>query len=675
MNINTHFIDIVDFLPDPILIINTGGRIICWNKALATLTGVDACDMIGKNNYEYSIPFYGVRRPMLVDMIVSKTDNLRSKYETIYSDSGAIIAETSTARVRGHKAYLWMHATPLLDKEGVLVGAIETIRDITSQKINEIELENAEKKFRVLFDKAPDAYLLYRNGKVTECNAAAQDMLRGTFFDIIGLTPNDLSPEQDKAIIAEEINSCMYEVNKFGSAKHELLRKRLDGTVFWAEVVVAPINLSEENIIFASLRDITERKWAESNMNKAFEIKRALLDNSAVGVFLISDDNTIKQASKRACDMFGYTFGELESKNYSILFDGDCLKKLNDNLICNNSSTKECIFKRKDGTDMWCIVTLTYINNLDKTMGIVATLVDITIRKVTEEKLKLAADVITNAHEGICITDIEGNIINVNPAFETITGYTLKEVKGKNPSILKSDRHNKEFYEEMWHTIKNKKQWIGEIFNKNKNGTIYPEKLSISSIRDNDNNIKNFVGIFYDITILKEQEKKLEDLAYHDALTHLPNRITFFDRLQQSISISTRKNKTISVCYLDLDNFKPVNDTYGHDAGDILLKEISNRIKNTIRTSDTVARFGGDEFVIILQETKEESDIIAVVDKILKQISSPVYIDKDKKVQVSGSIGISIFPKDGNEPDILVRKADIAMYKAKEKGKNKYQFF
>ncbi|MEW6165749.1 MAG: EAL domain-containing protein [Pseudomonadota bacterium] len=292
-----------------------------------------------------------------------------------------------------------------------------------------------------------------------------------------------------------------------------------------------------------------------------------------------------------------------------------------------------------------------------------------------EKQLKLHATAFRNAHDGITLTDADGNILDINPAFTRITGYERSEVIGRNPRVLKSGRHERDFYAAMWKSITETGSWRGEIWNRNKYGEVYPELLSISAVRDEaSGQLTNYVAVFADIGRLKAQEQQLSMMAYYDALTELPNRALLADRLVQAIAQTRRTGTLMAICYLDLDGFKPINDTWGHDAGDRVLVEIANRLKDGLRGGDTVARLGGDEFVLLLLGLSDADECDTAMQRLLGEIARPLTLLPDP-VTVSGSIGLALFPHDDSDPDTLLRHADQAMYAAKQAGKNCYHLF
>ena len=292
-----------------------------------------------------------------------------------------------------------------------------------------------------------------------------------------------------------------------------------------------------------------------------------------------------------------------------------------------------------------------------------------------EARLRQAADVFSHAREGIMITNHHGQITDVNEAFTRITGYTRDEVAGQRPSILKSGRQDASFYQALWATLNKQGYWSGEIWNRRKDGREYAELLTISAVKDELGQVTQYVGLFSDITSIKEHERRLEHIAHFDALTGLPNRVLLADRLHQAMSQTRRRQQKLAVAYLDLDGFKAVNDSYGHEAGDLLLSTLSHRMKSALREGDTLARLGGDEFVAVLLDVDEIDQCLPILSRLLAAAATPVELD-GRQHQVSASLGLTLYPQ-GEEVDAdqLLRQADQAMYQAKLAGKNRFHLF
>ncbi len=288
---------------------------------------------------------------------------------------------------------------------------------------------------------------------------------------------------------------------------------------------------------------------------------------------------------------------------------------------------------------------------------------------LAEEKLRLAAKVFDNALEGVAVTDADANILSVNPAFTAVTGYTEAEVLGKNPRMLGSGFHNREFYRNLWDELLTVGQWKGEIWNTAKSGNTFLMWQTISAVKNDKGRITHYVSVFFDITERKKHEENVRHQAYHDALTGLPNRRLFHDRLTMALLQARREREMLAVMFLDLDHFKEINDTFGHDGGDLLLQEVATRLQKCIRQGDTLSRFGGDEFVLLLPKIKSTRNAVLFAEKVVKALKMPLAM-AGRQIGVTASIGISLFPKDGDDPGALVKKADQAMYSAKQKGRD-----
>ena len=299
---------------------------------------------------------------------------------------------------------------------------------------------------------------------------------------------------------------------------------------------------------------------------------------------------------------------------------------------------------------------------------------DVTERKKQEDALRLAASVYQNSREGMMIADQKGNIVDVNPAFTTITGYGLDEVLGRNPRIFGSGRQDRPFYLAMWRGLKSTGFWQGEIWNRRKDGTLFAEWLSITTLRNPDGSVHRYIALFTDITEKKRSEEMIWRQANFDLLTGLPNRRMFLDRLGQELKQAHREQQQMALLFLDLDRFKEVNDTLGHHVGDELLVEAARRISACVRESDTVARLGGDEFVIVLSNVRDPCDVEAIAGMLIERLAA-VFELGGEEIFISASIGITLYPADATQLEQLLQNADQAMYVAKNGGRNRFSYF
>ena len=296
---------------------------------------------------------------------------------------------------------------------------------------------------------------------------------------------------------------------------------------------------------------------------------------------------------------------------------------------------------------------------------------DISERRESEQKLLLAASVFSAAHDGVLITDPDGLIIDANPSICLASGYEYQELVGSNPRIFQSGRQDAVFYRELWQTLASHGYWEGEIWNLRKDGQLVPERVSISAVCNDRGRVTHYVGVYTDISALKAQQAELERQAHIDPLTGLPNRRLLMDRIRLTLAQAERSGAQPALAFIDLDGFKPVNDRYGHDAGDDLLIEIARRLGRAVRTGDTVARLGGDEFVLLLVGALSAREIEATLERVLEQIRLPIVLG-GSEVSLSASIGVARYPRDGVEAEALLQHADAEMYAAKHRGRNGY---
>ena len=301
------------------------------------------------------------------------------------------------------------------------------------------------------------------------------------------------------------------------------------------------------------------------------------------------------------------------------------------------------------------------------------TIQDVTERTQTEERLRQAARVFESTSEGVIITDAQARILAVNQAFTRITGYAEPEVLGKTPQILRSGRHDQGFYAQLWGSLSATGQWHGEIWNRRRNGDVFPEWLTISAVPDQTGQTTHYVAVFSDISQLKRSQERLDFLAHHDALTRLPNRVLLQDRLAHAIRRAQREAGRLVLLFVDLDGFKEVNDTLGHAVGDRVLMVVAERLGERLRAADTLARHGGDEFLILLDGDTDATGAATAADACLSVLSEPIAIDANA-IHISASIGIALHPTDGADAETLLQSADLAMYRAKERGRGQYQF-
>ena len=404
-----------------------------------------------------------------------------------------------------------------------------------------------------------------------------------------------------------------------------------------------------------------------------------MYDLAPVGYCTVSELGLILQANCTFATLLGTTRSALIQQRISPFIlkeDQDLYYRFRKALFATGEpQTCELRIVKKDGAVFWAHLQATRVQDESGTPVSRITLSDITKLKHAEIKLQLAASVFTHAREGILITKPDGTILEVNDAFTRITGYRSDEVLGRNPRLLSSGFHGPLFFATLWRNLTEKGHWDGEIWDRRKNGEIYPEMLTISAVRNAQGQTQQYVGLFSDITALKTHEQQLEHIAHYDALTTLPNRVLLADRLQQALTQSQRRGQPVAVILLDLDGFKVINDHHGHESGDQLLMTVATRMKQALREGDTLARIGGDEFVAVLPDLADVEACTPLLTRLLAAAAAPVLIG-DLTLQVSASLGITFYPQvDEVDADQLLRQADQAMYQAKLAGKNRYHLF
>jgi diguanylate cyclase (GGDEF)-like protein/PAS domain S-box-containing protein len=445
-----------------------------------------------------------------------------------------------------------------------------------------------------------------------------------------------------------------------------------------AEMRVAPSEWEGAPAYVAVLRDVTPTLHMRHALQQEGELLASLVQSLPVALVALSSDRSVRLWNPAAERMFGWRADEVVGMPCPLLGREQWpdFEQVNAEIAAGQVVADfETVRRTKSGDRVEVALHAAPLRDRNgRSEGLLCLMTDIGERHRAEQRLQLSDKVFQNTQEGIVVTDGVGNIVSVNPAFTAVTGYLPEEVMGRNPKVLQSGRHDQAFYDAMWAELKATGQWQGEIWNRRRNGEIYPEWLHISAVRDAAGCVVYYVAVFSDISVVKENEERLHHLAHFDALTGLPNRVLFADRLSQAMAHAKRGNADIGLLFLDLDRFKLINDTLGHRAGDTLLQLAAERIMGAVREQDTVARLGGDEFTVILPEVAGPAGAANVAEKIIESLSASFRIE-NQEVSIGASIGIAVYPLAGEDVETLVKHADIAMYRAKEAGRNNYQFY
>lgn len=424
-----------------------------------------------------------------------------------------------------------------------------------------------------------------------------------------------------------------------------------------------------------------DKKADSERIINAYDDISLTLNSASNGILVINEKGKITLYNKNFINMW-----DLNEESVRLNTHTDLLKKLSDNilnyeqiskyvesLIENNHAELTFITYLKD-SKIFEVTSLPRIkDHIFK--GRIFTFRDVTDEINAQKEIELAAKVFENSLEGIIITDADANIMKVNNSFLKITGFSKDEILGHKPSILHSDWQDEVFYKRLWNDLLRNEIWEGEIKDRRKNGEMYISYSTIILIKDKEDNKTNYIGFTRDITKIKEDEEHIKTLAYYDSLTNLPNRSLFMDRLGQSLLYCKRNDQKSALLFIDLDNFKYVNDTYGHHTGDLLLQKVAEILSQSVRESDTVSRLSGDEFTIILRNIESKGDILTIANKIIEKLSKPIMIKDDLELNIGSSIGAAVYPDDAKDEESLIKMADSAMYSAKENGKNRLKFY
>lgn len=519
--------------------------------------------------------------------------------------------------------------------------------------------------YRMLFHHAGDAiFVADLEGRLVEVNQAACDYVGYSREELLCMRAEQLNPPE----LADKAADRLERILREGTCTFETVHVHRDGSRIPVEMLARRIEYAGQPFILAICRNIALRRQDELEYRK-------IVQATGDGYWMVSvRDARIIDVNDTFCAMVGYTRDELLSMCISDLEAVEAPEETAariQKILATGHDFFETRHRHKDGHLVDLEVSLSYA---DIRGGVIFVFVrDISERKYQEAELRMAALVVNASTASITVADASNRIVNVNPAFTQITGYAPSEAIGRNPNMLSSGRQSRAFYQSMWQTLTETGHWEGEWWNRRKNGEEYAEQVNLNVLRNPDGSVYRYVKIASDITDKKHLDDQVWRLANYDAVTNLPNRRLFLDRLEQEIRKCHRSGESLALFFIDLDRFKEVNDELGHDAGDWLLAEAASRIGCCIRSTDIVARQGGDEFVVLLTGLTETSQVETVAGSITNLLTRPFDLD-NVEVRISGSIGIAMYPQDAADERTLIKKADQAMYKAKRDGKNRFAY-
>ena len=550
----------------------------------------------------------------------------------------------------------------------------QNLEAVVAQKTK--ALSDSERRFRGFFEDNASVVLQIdpHTGRVILANRAAAHFYGYGLEELMAMHVSDINCSPQETIQAHMALVAHQDRHSF------IFQHRLrSGEVRDVEVYSTPMQINQESVLLSVIHDITERLAAERKLRISDQALMAI----SQGVVVTSALGEIVSVNNAFSDITGYSADEVLGKPCKFLqgthTDGATIESIRALQQAGQDFDGEILNYRKNGQSFWNAMTITRMFDQHGTVShFIGIMRDVTEHKKTQQRLQLAANVFTFASEGIMITRPDGTIVEVNAAFTAITGYSQDEVVGNKPEMLGSAQRDHTFFRAMQAQLDTEGRWQGEVWNRRKTGESYAVMLNVSTVRNSKNEVDYFVALYTDITTRKHQEQQLVHSAHYDALTGLANRVLFAQRLSQAIAHAAHSQKMLALVYLDLDGFKSVNDTYGHEAGDVLLISVARRMQDVLREGDTLARIGGDEFVAVLVDLTAPEDSLPVMQRMLHAASLAVSVHGGQQVQVSASVGATYFPQQGRadlSAEQLIKQADQSMYDAKQSGKNRIHIF
>jgi len=583
-------------------------------------------------------------------------------------------------RKDGAIIYASISAKCVRNEDGSINNFVALVQDITHRKNLEDELRQERNFAEGLIETAQTIVLLLdTEGKIVRFNPYMEEITGYQFEEVKGKSWFDIFlPKNERETIKSLFKKAIGNIQTKGNissikTKHGELRH-----IEWYDKTLKD-DCGNVIGLLAVGHDITDKLQAQRALTKSEQQFRNLVEMTSDVVWEIDNELRITYISPQVEQELDYPADSFIGKHPSDMMSAIEREKqmsfFQGMITDPQPFFRETSLLRKDSQEVFIEVKgAPFFDASGNFLGYRGINRDISARKSAEEQMRLSAMVLENTPEGVMITDDQLSIIMVNPAFVHTTGYSEEEAIGKQPSLLSSGRHDTAFYQNIWTALKTTGQWQGEIWNRRKSGDIYPEWLNISVIKNEQGIVINYVGVFSDIATQEHVRDRLHNMAYYDALTKLPNRELFHDRLQNALAQSRRQKNMVGLMFLDLDRFKNINDTLGHRAGDKLLKVVATKLQDCTRDMDTVSRLGGDEFTIILPAITGAEDAVKVAEKIVDSFSQLIRLDDDVELFSATSIGISIYPNDGENDEELIKNADTAMYRAKAAGGG-YQFY
>ncbi len=610
---------------------------------------------------------------------------MRAALEQVFVEREPAAYEARGAGADGEWRWYSSRLSPVI-VAGEVQAAILVTRDITRERLASDALRDSERMFRAVLATALDGFwIVDLDGRLIDVNEAYLRMSGYTREEFLRLSVTDVVVGQSAADVAARTQQCIRD----GGMRFETRHRRRDGREFAAEVN-ASYSPVDGGRLFVFVRDVGARKRAEEIVRTRLALASLVRQGPLTAALSAGVDAAVgitgsQRGAFRLVAGDGRTVPGAEPGRGGADGSGEAaLAGLPSRgaLRCSPSGRPSALtVPVRRGGDAVAVLELEGKEEGYGTDDVAAAeelatmLLDAADRGRDDDRLRQAAAVFENTREGVMITDGSQRILMVNRAFCELTGYSEREALGRTPELLKSGRHDREFYAEIWRSVKTTGHWQGEIWNRRKSGETYPELLSISAVGSVEGGDARYVGVFADISRLKASEAKLEHLAHHDALTGLPNRLLMMHNLRRAIEKSRRSQRVVALLMLDLDRFKDVNDTFGHLAGDELLQQVALRLTERLRGADMLTRLGGDEFTVLLEDLARPGDAARVARDIVELLGEPFHLEGGIDVRIGASIGISLFPDHAETAEMLLQQADTALYRAKDDGRGCFKYY
>ena len=562
----------------------------------------------------------------------------------------------------------------------VEIDAANTLALAVIEVLSQRALASSEESYRLLAEHSTDLIArLDGDGRCNFVSPVCQDILGIPPQSLIGRPLEDFVLADDRQVLA----STLAGLSEHRQASVLLRFIRPEGTHVWIEASLKRLDFFRHPHQFIlNARDVTQRHLYQLAIEDLHRRNARIMDAAGEGLVSINRDGHIIYVNEQAARLFGRDPKSMLGEHCCSVFawfkddvpagEGECdfLKTISTNEPHQASARS---FRHRDGHQILLDYVSTPLQDQGRPQGCVIVFRE-TVNGVPVDHEPTTEAILNAATEAVMVTDIQGRITSVNRAFYEITGYTEAEALGQTPRLLKSGIHTRDFYKKIWEDIDQRRRWSGEIWNRRKNGEVYPQWGSITALTDTNGQVCNYVAVFSDISKAKQAEEKLYYLANHDSLTGLPNRMMFNEQLGKALDRSERLGQKLAVIFIDLDRFKIINDTLGHSVGDAFLRSIAKRLSQATRKGETLARLGGDEFVLAVEDPADNDNVAAIAQRLLGSLTRPMEIG-GHELTPTASLGISMYPEDGTLVNDLIRAADTAMYRAKELGRNGFQFY